>query len=487
MVRSGVFLGLAGFVVTAFGAETGKGTVPQSQQRIPLIVSTGVPLRVYLTRRLTKRMDEPVQARTVEPVFAFDREVIPAGTEVMGKVSRLDRMSKMTRFTAILGGDFTPLHQAQVEFTTLVFPDGRQIALKTLETPGLDIVYQPPKKTKPKKNGSTNGGVLGTGKQEVQKRINAGISGRSNGIAGVLKGPDRKERLETLLAMKLPYHPQWVAKGTRFDAVLGEPVTFGTAVVETNTLELLGTQTPLDSAVHARLTTPLSSETAKKGQNVEAILAQPVFSTDHRLILPEGTRLSGAVTFARRARWFHRGGQLRFNFRKTELPPGIARPVLQPQPTATKTLATLDSAEPGGRSAIKVDDEGGVKATEPKTRFLSPVVAALIASRAADDDAERHHGTGAGTGNANVGGRTLGGISGFGLAGAAAAQASRAVGSALGFYGMGWSVYRAVIARGGEVEFKKNADMDIRFGSRPAAAASKFRAGAPGAAGVGGL
>jgi len=273
VMRSRALLGLVGFLLSAFGAQTVEDTRPPDQQRIPLTVSSGVPLRVYLTRRLTKRTDEPVQARTVEPVFAFDREVIPAGAEVLGKVSRLDRVSKMRRFTAILGGDFTPLHQAQVEFTTLILPDGRQIALKTLETPGLDVIYQPPKKTKPKKNGSTNGGVLGTGKQEVQKRINAGINGRTKGVADLLRGPDRKERLENFLVMKLPYHPQWIAKGTRFDAVMGEPVTFGTTVVETNTLELLGTQPPLDSAVHARLTTPLSSETAKKGQSVEAVLA----------------------------------------------------------------------------------------------------------------------------------------------------------------------------------------------------------------------
>jgi hypothetical protein len=35
-----------------------------------------------------------------------------------------------------------------------------------------------------------------------------------------------------------------------------------------------------------------------------------------------------------------------------------------------------------------------------------------------------------------------------------------------------------VIATGGEVEFSKNAMMDIRFGARTPAPASKFRAGA---------
>jgi hypothetical protein len=48
------------------------------------------------------------------------------------------------------------------------------------------------------------------------------------------------------------------------------------------------------------------------------------------------------------------------------------------------------------------------------------------------------------------------------------------VGTAFGLYGMAWSVYSNVVARGGEVEFDKNAVIDIRFGSRAPVAASKF-------------
>jgi hypothetical protein len=37
---------------------------------------------------------------------------------------------------------------------------------------------------------------------------------------------------------------------------------------------------------------------------------------------------------------------------------------------------------------------------------------------------------------------------------------------ALGYYGLAWSVYSNVIGRGAEVEFEKNAMMDIKFGAR---------------------
>ena len=50
--------------------------------------------------------------------------------------------------------------------------------------------------------------------------------------------------------------------------------------------------------------------------------------------------------------------------------------------------------------------------------------------------------------------------------GAAISQGSPYVGMAFGYYGLVWSVYSSVIGRGGEVEFEKNAMMDIKFGAR---------------------
>ena len=94
-----------------------------------------------------------------------------------------------------------------------------------------------------------------------------------------------------------------------------------------------------------------------------------------------------------------------------------------------------------------------------------------IPNRSADNDEGRHAVTGGA--EANVGGRTLGGGSGFGLLGAAAAQSSRYVGTALGFYGLAWSVYTNIVARGGEVQFDKNAVIEVKFGTRAPPAAPK--------------
>ena len=443
-----------------------------AKQSMALTVPPGAPLRLYLTRKFSKRAAAPVQAKLLEPVYAFDHEVVPAGVEVLGRVSRVRPVSKWQRFRAILGGDFTPLHRAEVEFNTIVMPDGRNVDLHTVGTSGLVSIYtpRPPRKARKTPAKNPGGGVLGTARQTIHNQVSA----RTRGVVDLVRGPDKKERLIDFVMAKLPYHPQWVRKGTRFDAELRDPLEFGSEPVPKDALTLLGTQPAADSMVHARLLTPLDSHTAKKGQEVEAVVTEPLFSPGHQLIVPEGTRLTGSVVLVKRARWLHRGGQMRFTFERVDLPAEALRlKAAGTQSTTTfHTQAILQSAEASGKTRIKVDQEGGVKATESKTRLLAPLIAVMIANKSADNDAGRHAANGAS--DANVGGRTLGGASGFGLLGTVAAQSSPYVGMAFGFYGMAWSVYSNVIAPGGEVQFNKNAVIDIKFGARPPSEAARF-------------
>jgi hypothetical protein len=441
-----------------------------AQTSLPLTVPAGVPLRVYLTKRLPKKLGEPVHAKLLEPVYAFDREVLPAGVDISGQVVRLDPVAKMMRAKAILGGDFTPLHRAQVVFTDVTLANGTHMGLNTAETVGLASIYSPPR---PKKNSkkpaqdAKNGGVLGTGKSTAQAQINAAINAKTHSIIDLVRAPNRKDRIEEYLWSRVPYHPQWVTNGTRFDAVLGAPLDFGSAVVKTEDLSRLGSQPPPDSIVHARLTTALDSANSSQGDKVEAILSRPLFSPDQKLLLPAGTRLTGKVTVARAARWFHRGGQLRFSFESIDIPAELHPLVASAPVPEFRTVATLKAAEGSGKAEIKVDDEGSVKIVDHKTRFIAPALALLVASRAMDNDEGKAHHI-EGSADSNTGGKTLGGISGFGIFGAAAAHISPSVASALGMYGLAWSVYSTIVAPGSEVEFQKNAALDIRFGARPA-------------------
>src|SRR5690242_16509038 len=82
-----------------------------SNPKIELTVPSGAPLRLYLTGRVSKKPGTPVQAKVLDPVFAFDREVIPPGSLVTGQVSRVQPVTKWERFRAIVNGDFTPLRR----------------------------------------------------------------------------------------------------------------------------------------------------------------------------------------------------------------------------------------------------------------------------------------------------------------------------------------------------------------------------------------
>jgi len=450
---------------------------------VTLNVPSGAPLRLYITKRISKRLGTPVEGKILEPVFAFDKQVVPAGSVVTGKVSQFEPIRKWLRFQAILNGNFTPLHSALVAFDSLTLPDGSKRELHTLPAMEMNSIYTEPSK-KPKKNQKApkpqdqNGGILGTAKQTARDQINGQINARTRGVADIVRGPNKKEKLVDFMWAKLPYHPQYVRRGTRFDAPLRDALEFGTEPVKVADLAELGAQPSADSFVHARLLTALDSGTAKKGETVEAVVAAPLYSANQMLVLPEGTRLIGAVTVAKKARSFHRAGQLRFAFQRIELPAEVAnlRPAA-PAPAPLKTQATLEAAEGSGKAPIKVDSEGGVQAQETKTRFIAPLISLVLASRAADNDAGHHEAAGSGTAGAqgNISGRTLGGGLGFGLAGAALSQSSKYVGMAFGYYGLAWSVYLAVVGTGGEVEFNKNAVMDIRFGARTPAPASKFR------------
>ena len=92
------------FLLAVAGAQ-----VSSAPQTVRLTVDSGRPIPVIMTERLRFKLNEPVHARVTEPVFAFDREVIPSGAEVRGRVVGFDRPSKWVRASALMSGNFTPL------------------------------------------------------------------------------------------------------------------------------------------------------------------------------------------------------------------------------------------------------------------------------------------------------------------------------------------------------------------------------------------
>src|ERR1700732_3750510 len=142
-------IGLLVACVFLFSAlATAQTPANEETPRVSLDVPSGAPLRLYLTKRLFTRVGTPVEAKLLEPVFVFDREVVPAGTIAHGTVSRVRNCTNWQRTRAILNGDFTPLRKAEVEFSALILPDGRTIPTRTLASVALNSIYAEPSKRK---------------------------------------------------------------------------------------------------------------------------------------------------------------------------------------------------------------------------------------------------------------------------------------------------------------------------------------------------
>jgi len=95
-------------------------------------VDAGVPIHVVLDKRVSyTRTGQPLRGHIAQPVYVYDQVVVPAGTTVLGKVVQVHPVAKSKRVNAMLSGDFTPLREAQVEFDTLVFNDGREVPIQS--------------------------------------------------------------------------------------------------------------------------------------------------------------------------------------------------------------------------------------------------------------------------------------------------------------------------------------------------------------------
>jgi hypothetical protein len=274
-----------------------------------------------------------------------------------------------------------------------------------------------------------------------------------------ITAPDKMQRLKAAAIAQLPYHKQSLPAGTQFTAELKTPLELGTED-SPKELEQVGGEIPPGSVVHVRLITRLSSATDHKGSPVHAVVSETLFSSDHHLILPEGTRLEGSVTEAIPARWLGRNGQLRFVFRQIDLPQGTSR----------RVEASLQGVEAAAGAHVELDSEGGAHAVTPKTKYIAPAIDVVLAVSSLDGlDPHNHHRIEEGLGpqGPDVAGGAVRGVAGFGFIGMVIGMVAhyRPVSAGFAFYAAGLSVGTHVMARGTDVTFAKNTPMEIRFGT----------------------
>lgn len=416
---------------------------------VPLEVPRGTVLKVALDKEVRiRRVGQTVHAKLIEPVYAFDKLVVPAGSELSGRVASIEKVQTKTRVLSALNADLSPYRKIGVEFESIRTPDGGNIAVHTDASTGmlgtLEFVSAPDRAQSKEEAAKS-----AASKQIAELRFQA--KQEWTHAVHEVRDPGKVHRLERYALNELPYRPEYLDKGTAYDVVLTAPLKFGSEAVPAQELTSIGTPPPDGSIVHAMLTTPLSSATAKKGDIVQAVITQPV-KMDGRLYVPQGSVLEGKVLEVRAARKMARSGQLRIAFSQLKPPNGSSEEI----------EGALEAFAANHGDNLTLDSEGGATVHPPNTRYLTTGLSvALAAATAMGDREDRLQGGGADTGPS-----AASGLSGFKAVGmiAGALSKSRAVGGALGFYGAGLSVWSHFLSRGRDVVYPQGMSMIIALG-----------------------
>jgi hypothetical protein len=421
--------------------------VPVPTETVPLIVPRGMAIQVALDKEVRiRKVGQSISGHIVEPVFAFDKLVVPVGTTVTGQITGIGEVSKGKRTLDALNAEFTPARRIDVEFNELVLPDGNRIAIHTSVSPGSGEVIQfVAAADADKKKGVKDEAAEKTKEAKEQAKREWDSATRQ------AKQPGKVHEIERYAIAQLPVHPQYLDSGTVYLAELQQSLDFGVEPLTPQLAASLSSAPPDGSFVRARLVTPLSSATSQRGDQVQAMLSRPLFDGD-RLILPQGAILQGSVVQVQPALHMSRNGELRFVFHDLVLPSGLEQ----------KVSAVLAGVQVGKSANLKLDSEGGARATSPKSRYLQTGIALGLAAVSA-----------AGDGDVDVLNKSAGGANGFKLVGIAVGIAahSNSLGIAMGALGASRSIYVHFIARGRDVVFPKNTAMQINVGVRPALSA----------------
>ena len=432
---SGCILLLTAAMAASFAAPVAPGAQPDTT------VPSGVPLRVALERRVAiKHVGDPIRGRLVEPIYVFDRVVLPAGSLMEGHIAEIGGVPAGRRLKAILSGNFTPARDVRAQFDTLVWSDTSRLPLQTSLSRGTAHTMRvaPPRKNR-------------HGHMSALPEAPDGIQNVDKAAIRAFHVPGKLSRLKSALFGMLPYHRQAWAAGTLFSSVLRSPLTAPPLNRAERPADHPAAAQPEDREVHARLLHPITSRTARRGEPVEAEVTRPLFSTDRSLLIPQGSRLRGEIVDARAARRFQRNGKVLFVFRQLQMP-GSAEQSIQ---------GYLEGVEADWDAHLALDPEGATRAKSPKTRFLFPAIAIAVTGLSFHQDFNAQ-----GVPDQDIGGRAESGAVGLGLIGTVLAQTSRPLASGIAFAGAAFSVYSTFIARGEEVVLPANTPLRVSLKAR---------------------
>lgn len=401
---------------------------------------SGTPLAVTIDRNYPMRAGETIRGQLLYSIYADNKLLLAKGAVVTGEVVAL-HSDRTRRIKAVMGGDFTPFHTPVLHFTGILLADGSTVRFASgTATDGAPIyrAVAPP---------TEKGGF-------IRREFDAGVSAARSDIA-LFIAPGKGDRLLQFVYGRLPYHPQRIDKGTSWIVETSESVDLAAQPAPPPAPPQPPVRKPHfweerapaaapannDSAwrVQANLEDSLSSESSSKGQVIHAVVAEPIYNTDHTVAVPQGATLVGAVTRAKPARKFGRTGVLSFSFNQLMLPNAETQ-------TVETRLTGADTAE-----QIALNSEGQAQ-SKPQDKLAVPFILAMMAARPLDQD---HHGSG---NDHQLGKNGIGGAAGLGLVGTVVGLAggSPYAAAGIGYWGAARAFYYRWIARGQKIAFAKD-------------------------------
>lgn len=372
------------------------------------------------------KVNAPVRAHTVEPLYVGATLVIPVNSSADGRVVKVEPVSKSQRIDACTHGDFTPLHQATLHFDRIIDPNGRVILLDAANAELATTTVRLQSKAV---------------KQSLFGRLWSNATTRAKLFTRNFTAPGRATRAREFLYAQLPYHPQSLLPHTQYDIPL--------LALPTPDQPAAGSLPPPAAAalpketfvLQSRLVTALNSKAAQQGDEVVAEVTQPFTDSAGHVSIPVGSLVRGSVLRASPARKLGRSGALRFTFTELVLPSGYREHVVG--------VPSAIYAEPGYPQ--RLDNEGGIQ-SQPKRSVLFPLVLGALATRSirADENPRAHAAVSS---------------NGFGLITrvVAISSGSNIAGGVIGGITTARAVYTRFIGRGQEVEFPAHTPIEIEL------------------------
>ncbi len=368
-------------------------------------VAPGKLLCIRLDAKAKMKIGAGVSGTLSETVYVRDQIAIQTGTRFIGHVADIIDGPTIKHVKSVMDGDFTPPHDAMVQFDYVVAADGTWLPIHTSAAAGIsnaaDVTYDE-----------------GNEKSNPDPKHDREI----------------KQHIEDALEHKLPYHPEHVARGDVFHCELMEPldvVSQGTAVPQK------------DALLAVQLLTALDTKSVELNEPIQAVVSEPYFSAEGKLLFPEGTKVAGRVTDAFSAGMLQHQGRLRLHMDTAQLADGA--------------VVMLNGEVAGMESSrgdhMKVDQEGDMSPSRSKIGIGKAVASVYGPTRSAEDpDVAK-------TGYA----RATRGLSGFGVIGSAAAQAGPNTATGFGAYGAAKAIYWTFIGPGKNVVLPAGTRIKLRL------------------------